>query len=95
MKKLLAGLLLVGFALNNQVSAQQTGRAEAGLKRSRYRCSRICLRVTKNSIVSTQKSARPARTFRQSNLCASAARKHSGEATSRGSWRFSVKHKRC
>jgi pimeloyl-ACP methyl ester carboxylesterase len=30
MRKLLAGLLLIGFALNNQVSAQQTGRAEAG-----------------------------------------------------------------
>ncbi len=30
MKQLLAGLLLIGFALNNQVIAQQTGRAEAG-----------------------------------------------------------------
>lgn len=30
MKQLLAGLLLIGFALNNQVSAQQTGRADAG-----------------------------------------------------------------
>ena len=30
MKQLLAGLLLIGFALNNQVIAQQTRRAEAG-----------------------------------------------------------------
>ena len=30
MRKLLAGLLLVVFALSNQINAQQNGRAEAG-----------------------------------------------------------------